>query len=86
MKLEVSDGGFDISLLGEEFSPDEMGRLQRMIRERMMLTENSTAVLASSAETLRFERVRQTAKESGDRLAAFEAKRRLIMEKKKKNT
>ena len=86
MKLEVSDGGFDISLLGEEFSPDEMGRLQRMIRERMMLTENSAAVLASSAETLRFERVRQTAKESGDRLAAFEAKRRLIMEKKKKNT
>ena len=84
MKLEGSELGFDITLLGEDFSPDEMGRIQRMIRERMMLTENGVAVLTASIDTLKFERAIQTAKDSGDKLAAFEAKRRMIMENKKR--
>ena len=84
MKLEGSELGFDITLLGEDFSPDEMGRIQRMIRERMMLTENGSAVLTASIDTLKFERAIQTAKDSGDKLAAFEAKRRMIMENKKR--
>ncbi len=86
MELEATDRGFDVSLLGERFTPDEMGRMQRMIRERAMLSENGEAVLASSVDTLKLERIRQTAKESGDRLAAFEAKRDLIMKNKNKNT
>ena len=34
MQMEHSEGGFNYSLLGEQFSPDEMGRLQSMLQRR----------------------------------------------------
>ena len=52
MALEASEGGYDFSLLGEYFNPEEMGRLAKLEQKRRMLTENGTAVLRGAAETL----------------------------------
>ena len=49
MALEAGDGGYEFSLLGEQFDVDEMGRLSRMERARRALSENGTAVLRSAA-------------------------------------
>ena len=55
------DGGFDFSLLGESFSPDEMGRLEGLIRKRRELSENGVNVFAKSIETLKSEKVKNEA-------------------------
>lgn len=64
MALEATDGGFDFSLLGEDFSPDEMGRLARLEQARRSLSENGTAVLRSAADTLAREKEHRAAKEA----------------------
>jgi len=50
------DGEYDFSLLGQFFSPDEMGRLEGLIQKRRELTENSLEVLRGCAEALRQEK------------------------------
>ncbi|MBQ9779435.1 MAG: DNA primase [Clostridia bacterium] len=52
MVLEQSDGGFEFSLLGEYFTPEEMGRLAKLEQKRRVLTENGTPVLRGAVETL----------------------------------
>ena len=52
MALE-ENGGFDFSLLGESFSVDEMSRMQSMIVQRRMLTENGVAVFLECVKTLK---------------------------------
>lgn len=56
MELDAADGGFSPALLSEQFSPDEMGRLSRLVQARRSLTENSMAVLRAAADTLREEK------------------------------
>ncbi len=51
--LQRSEGGFLFSLLGEQFTPDEMGRMQRYIQDRAVLTENGSDVLEKSVSALR---------------------------------
>ncbi|MEA4831847.1 MAG: DNA primase [Oscillospiraceae bacterium] len=51
-----SDGGFDFSYLAQSFSPDKLGALTRMKLARASLTDNSPAVLASLAESLKEEK------------------------------
>jgi hypothetical protein len=51
--LQRTDGGFLFELLGETFSPDEMGRLTRMEQKRRSLTENGISVLRSAIDTLK---------------------------------
>ncbi len=82
MRLHEEPGGFDMSLLGETFAPDEMGRIQRMLRARLDLTENGKAVLEASVKTLKTEVEKQRAKDSGDRLAALESRKAQIKIKK----
>ena len=53
MKLQRSDGGFLFSLLGEIFTPDEMGRIGRMIHARESLSDNGTRVFREHIERLR---------------------------------
>ncbi len=53
MELQGSDGGFLFSLLGERFSPDEMGRIGRMIKSREGLSDNGARVLGEHIERLR---------------------------------
>ena len=47
---------FDFSLLGEFFSPDEMGRLQGLEQKRRALTENGRSVFLGCVETLKKEK------------------------------
>jgi len=60
MRLHASEGGFLFSLLGEEFSPDEMGRMQRYMQVRSQLTENGPEVLARSIEALKRAAAKET--------------------------
>lgn len=56
LELERDESGFSLSFLGEDFTPDEMGRLVRLEQARRRLSENGSAVLAAAAATLREER------------------------------
>ncbi len=51
--LERSEGGYMYSLLGEIFSPDEMGRMQLMEYKRRQLVSNGRDVLEASIKTLK---------------------------------
>ncbi len=53
MRMERSEGGFRFALLGEEFTPDEMGRIQKAEIARRELTENGPSAFRSAVETLR---------------------------------
>ena len=64
MTLEESDGGFDVALLGEYFSVEEMGRLARLEQARRALTENGTSVLRAAADTLAQAKESHAAKEA----------------------
>ena len=81
MKMEREEGGFVYSLLGQDFSPDEMGRLQSMLQKRRSLAENGTAVLRASVQTLKEQKKKSDAKDSGDTLLSIQ---QLLDAKKKK--
>ncbi|MBO4309282.1 MAG: DNA primase [Clostridia bacterium] len=53
MRMQASEEGFRFAMLGEDFTPDEMGRIQRMEVARRELTENGPEVFRLAAETLR---------------------------------
>ena len=75
-----NSGGFDIGMLGERFTPDEMGRITKLKISREKLTQNSKAVLSESAAILRAEREKITLRKSGNLLDEINS----IREKKKK--
>ncbi len=64
MALEESEGGYDFSLLGESFNPDEMGRLAKLEQQRRVMSENGTPVLRGALETLRAAREKKAVKEA----------------------
>ncbi len=74
MQLQGSEGGFLFSLLGESFSADEMGRMQKYMQVRSQLTENGAEVLARSIESLR--RASQKATENRGDLSDLILKKR----------
>lgn len=51
--LEKSDGGYMYSLLGEYFTPDEMGRMQGMEYKRRQLVSNGKDVFSASIAALK---------------------------------
>ena len=53
MDLQNSDGGYSSAVMGERFNPDEMGRLQNMIRKRTDLLSNGPDVFESSVNALK---------------------------------
>lgn len=53
MELQNSDGGYMHSLIGERFSTDEMGRLQKMINKRSQLTSNGLEVFEATVRSLK---------------------------------
>ncbi len=83
MALQASEGGFLFSLLGEDFTTDEMGRMQKYMQERSELTENGTEVFAKSVESLKKINEKTKQKESMDIAALLARKRGDI---KNKNT
>ncbi len=52
LKLQNSESGFQFALLGEEFSPDEMGRIQKAEMSRRELTQNGPDVFKSTVRNL----------------------------------
>lgn len=56
MELENSDGGFSTAVLGEQFDPDEMGRLAKLVQARRNLSENGQSVLKAAVRTLQDEK------------------------------
>ena len=64
MALETGEGGFDFSLLGEHFAPEEMGRLAKLEQKRRMLIENGTAVLRGAVDTLHAAKEKKEVKEA----------------------
>ena len=61
---------FDTSLLGEDFSPDEMGRITRFILNRQSLSNNSVEVARELVLTLKKE-VEKKSNIAGDDTEAF---------------
>lgn len=82
MELEQAEGGFIFTLLGEYFTPDEMGRLQGMVQKRRALAENGTAVLRASVQTLHAQKKQSDAKASGDAVLSIQQ----LLDAKKKKT
>lgn len=82
LALERSDAGFEIGLLGEHFTPEELGRLEKMRIERRGLSENGISVLRESTELLRSEAERRQRTDEGA-LSAVERKRAALAAKKK---
>lgn len=66
LEMEQSDGGFVFSALGEQFNPDEIGRLVRIQQDREALSNNGDDVLTSAANALKQRRERREALSSGD--------------------
>ena len=56
MELENSDGGFSTAVLGEQFDPDEMGRLAKLAQARRNLSENGQSVLKAAVRPLQDEK------------------------------
>ena len=82
MELDASEGGFSFSLLGENFNPDEMGRMTRYVRDRKELSQNTLEVLRESVNTLKKERLSQADKSGDDPFAALRRKREALKKKK----
>ena len=94
MRLHSSEGGFDFSLLGEEFDVGEMSRLEGL-RVRRLDMFNGREVLISSIGVLKEERSKEAAKKgsagqgqegsgSGESLMALLEARKRALEKEKK--
>ena len=52
MEMERSEYGFRFELFGENFSPDEVGRIQKMEVARQSLTQNGPEVFRSAVDAL----------------------------------
>ncbi len=53
MQMHATESGFHMELLGEDFNPDEMGRIQKMVVTRQQLSQNGIEVFRSAVETLK---------------------------------
>ena len=82
MELESSEGGFSFSLLGENFNPDEMGRMHKYVIDRKELSQNTLDVLRESVNTLKKERLSQADRSADDPFAALRRKREALKKKK----
>ena len=81
-ELEQSEQGFDFSVMGERFTPDEMGRLVRVQQDRQALSNNGIDVLEAAAAALAAEKEKLEQRESGNMQAEL-ARRRAAMKKNK---
>ena len=85
MELDGTEKGFDFSLLGNYFSPEEMGRLERDKMNRRDVAENGEKVFAEAAETLRNEKQKARESEAGDKFAEIKRKKESMEQKKNSN-
>jgi DNA primase len=82
MELQNSDGGYMQSLIGERFTPDEMGRIQRMMNNRTTLSSNGADVFEASVKRLLDLKLKEKA--ADDWMTDF-ARRKQELKAKKEN-
>ena len=70
-------------MLGQYFTADEMGRLEKMRQNRLALTENGRDVLDASISALKEEREKKTSSEGGDKFAVLRAKQEKLKNQRK---
>lgn len=75
LELHESGEGYSQGLLGSRFTPEEMGRIHKLMRMRADLSNNSPEILRGAVETLKRERQLEEAREKGDKFAEIELKR-----------
>ena len=71
------------AMLGQYFTADEMGRLEKMRQNRLALTENGRDVLDASISALKEEREKKTSSEGGDKFAVLRAKQEKLKNQRK---
>lgn len=76
MELCAGEGGYSETVLGETFTPDEMGRIQRMIRNRAALSENGSEVFDAAVGLLKNERLKREESGKGDLASSIERLRK----------
>ena len=83
MEMQNSPGGFQFAMLGEYFSPDEMGRIQKMEMTRRNLTHNGPEVFRSTVNGLRELRVQKDLQKEdlGAQLAYYREKKAKIQKR-----
>ena len=82
MRLHRSEGGLRPELLGMEFTPDEMGRIEKTEMARQQLSQNGPEIFRSAVSVLKETKKKETMQgESLDQRLAY-----LREKKKKKNT
>jgi hypothetical protein len=77
MRLHQSERGMRYELLGLEFSPDEMGRIERAEVARQQLSNNGPEVFRSAVAALQNARKEETMRQVSlnDRLAYLREKK-----------
>ncbi len=65
MEMERSEYGFRFELFGESFSPDEVGRIQKMEVARQSLSQNGPQVLRSAVDALHTAREEKEVEKGG---------------------
>ena len=81
-ELERSDGGFSKAMLGQYFSVEEMGRIEKIEMDRRMLSKNDKSVFLSCIQGLKAEREALT--EQNDPFWDLKKKQEEIKKKKNK--
>lgn len=84
--LQKTYGTCSSALLGEYFSADEMGRMQKLIRNRSELSNNGKDILLEACERLKWEKDVLNAERDGDKFASIKLKRQKIKDNKNTNT
>jgi DNA primase len=65
MRRHATEEGLCVALMGAEFTPDEMGRIEKAEVSRRQLSQYGPEVFRSAVETLKNEKKRLTASEGG---------------------
>ena len=71
------------AMLGQYFTADEMGRLEKMRQSRLSLTENGRDVLDASIAALKAEKGKKLSAEGGDKFATLRAKQEKLKNQRK---
>ena len=84
-RLELSEQGFSKAMLGVDFNIDELGRIEKIERDRRSLVKNDREVLLASISALKSEKAGVS--DGSDPFADLKRKQELLKKaKEKKNT
>ena len=83
ISVASNNGEFLYAMLGQYFTADEMGRLEKMRQNRLSLTENGYDVLDVSISALKSEREKKNSADNGDKFALLRARQEQLKNQRK---